>query len=242
MNRPSRIELRDAKFEVEGKAILHGLNLDIAAPRIGIVGRNGSGKSTLARLLVGLVGPSSGEVRINGHDLAKDRRAALSEVGILFQNPEHQIIFPTVIEEIAFGLGQLGQSKAEAEGNAKDILMRFGLSHWENAYIASLSQGQKHLVCLMAIVAMAPKLLILDEPFAGLDIPTKAQLTRYLAHYEGSLVHITHDLADLEGYEQLIWIDQGNVKMTGARDDVIAAYLEAMHALGGDDDLADLSR
>lgn len=241
MSAASRVELRQATYVVEGKTVLDGVTLDVSEHRIGIIGRNGSGKSTLARLLVGLVAPTKGDVRVNGHNLAKDRRAALTEVGILFQNPEHQIIFPTVGEEIAFGLQQLGQSKEEAQAETQAILARFGLSHWEKAYISTLSQGQKHLVCLMSIAAMQPKLLILDEPFAGLDIPTKAQLTRYLERYEGSLIHITHDLSDLEGYEHLIWLDKGQIQKTGARGEVVNAYLTAMHEQGGANDLADLA-
>lgn len=237
----SRIELSDLAFAVEGKTILRGLTLDLTQRRIGIVGRNGSGKSTLARLIAGLTRPSSGEIRINGHDLARDRRAALDEVGILFQNPEHQIIFPTVGEELAFGLEQQGQSKAEAKSSTAAVLDRFGLAHWQEAYVNTLSQGQKHLVCLMAVVAMNPRLVVLDEPFAGLDIPTKAQLNRYLRLYQGSLLHITHDPADLADYEHLVWIDQGQLRQSGPRDEVMAAYLASMQAQGGADDLAHLA-
>ncbi len=238
---PSRIKVEALGFAIEGKEVLRDISLNVTERRIGVVGRNGSGKSTFARLLAGLVAPSSGSITINGHDLAKDRRAALTEVGILFQNPEHQIIFPTVGEEIAFGLEQQGNSKAEASEQVDAALARFGLSHWRNAYINTLSQGQKHLVCMMAVVAMAPKLLILDEPFAGLDIPTRAQLNRYLALYEGSLLHITHDPADLAEYEQLVWIDQGSIRQTGPHGVVMAAYQAAMYSEGEADDLAHLA-
>ncbi|CUH78633.1 Biotin transport ATP-binding protein BioM [Tritonibacter multivorans] len=238
----SQIEIKDLAFAIEGKEILHGLTLSLAERRVGIVGRNGSGKSTFARVVSGLVAPTSGSVTVNGHDLAKDRRAAIREVGILFQNPEHQIIFPTVGEEIAFGLEQQGLSKADAAQETQAVLDQFGLSHWKEAHIATLSQGQKHLVCLMAISAMKPKLLVLDEPFAGLDIPTKAQMNRYLSLYEGSLLHITHDPADLEGYDHVVWIDQGTLRQAGSRPEVMNAYLAAMHSLGEDDDIAYLSR
>ncbi|MBE1283413.1 MAG: ATP-binding cassette domain-containing protein [Rhodobacteraceae bacterium] len=237
----SQIEIQDLDFAVEGKQILHKINLSLAERRVGVVGRNGSGKSTLARLVSGLVAPTAGTVQVNGHNLAKDRRAALSEVGILFQNPEHQIIFPTVGEEIAFGLEQQGLGKAEAEGKMREVLTQFGLAHWHEAYVATLSQGQKHLVTLMSVVAMQPKLLVLDEPFAGLDIPTKAQLNRYLRLYHGSLLHITHDPTDLESYDTLVWIDQGRIQLAGPQGQVMGAYLEAMHSEGETDDLAHLT-
>ncbi|MCA8930388.1 MAG: ABC transporter ATP-binding protein, partial [Alphaproteobacteria bacterium] len=150
--------------------VLDDLDLEVRhGELVAVMGRNGSGKSTLSRVIAGLVAPRTGQVRINGHDPARDRRAALREVGILFQNPDHQIIFPTVIEEIAFGLTQMGQPRTDAAEAARAILARFGVAHWQDAQVATLSQGQKHLVCLMAVVAMAPGLLILDEPFAGLD-------------------------------------------------------------------------
>lgn len=241
MPSPSRIEIEDLHFAIEGKPILHGVNLSLSHNRIGVLGRNGSGKSTLARLIAGLVAPTSGTIRVNGLDLAKKRRAALGEVGIIFQNPEHQIIFPTVGEEIAFGLQQQQRSAAEVEAIVRQVLGRFGLSHWKEAYISALSQGQKHLVTLMSVVAMQPRLLVLDEPFAGLDIPTKAQLNRYLGMYQGSLVHITHSPGDLDGYEQLLWIDQGRVRLAGGYDQVMPAYRVEMNRQGENDDLAHLA-
>ncbi|EEE35925.1 cobalt import ATP-binding protein CbiO 2 [Rhodobacteraceae bacterium KLH11] len=241
MTPPCRIEIQDLDFSVEGKQVLQSITLTLRDRRIGIVGRNGSGKSTLARLVAGLVAPTSGTVRVADKDLSRDRRAALHAVGILFQNPEHQIIFPTVGEEIAFGLEQQGRSKAEAKTGAADVLNRFELGHWMDAYINTLSQGQKHLVCLMAVVAMQPRLLVLDEPFAGLDIPTRAQLNRYLQVYEGSLLHISHDPSDLDGYDHLVWLDQGGVQLSGPQETVMAAYQEAMHNQGEANDLADLA-
>ncbi|MGY3438755.1 MULTISPECIES: energy-coupling factor ABC transporter ATP-binding protein [unclassified Marinovum] len=237
----SRLALAHVSFAHDAKPVLSDLQLDLAVTRLAIVGRNGSGKSTLARLLAGLVAPKHGTLTINGVDVSRNRKAALGEVGILFQNPDHQIIFPTVLEELAFGLAQQGRKQPEADALARDTLARFGKSHWEEVYINTLSHGQKHLVCLMAVVAMGPRLLILDEPFAGLDIPTRAQLTRYLSHYEGNLIHISHDPADLAGYDQALWLDEGKIRQHGACDTVIDAYVARMTELGEADDITDLS-
>ncbi|MEY8841107.1 energy-coupling factor ABC transporter ATP-binding protein [Cribrihabitans sp. XS_ASV171] len=225
---------------IEGQEVLRGLTLTLDARRVGVVGRNGSGKSTLVRLMAGLVSPSEGSVRIGGHDLARDRRAALREVGILFQNPDHQIIFPTVLEEMSFGLRQQGASRALAETNARTVLGRFGKLHWSDAQTNALSQGQKHLVCLMAVIAMEPRTILLDEPFSGLDIPTRRQLNRYMSQYAGQIVHVTHDPADLDDYEQVIWLDAGTVRCAGRAADVLPAYLAEMHAHGERDDISDL--
>lgn len=237
----SEIELAELSFGVDGREILKGLSFRTTAARVGIVGRNGSGKSTLARLLAGLIAPVSGSVRINGKDLARDRKAALTQVGILFQNPDHQIIFPTVLEEVSFGLTQQGLAADRAEATAQATLESFGKSHWAEAGIAGLSQGQKHLVCLMSVAAMAPRVLILDEPFAGLDIPTKLQLRRYLERYTGTLVHITHDPEDLRGYQSLVWLDKGEIAQTGTDAEVLTAYSDTMKHLGEQDDISDLS-
>ena len=234
-------EMAGVSFSREGRALLTGLDLCVTERRVGIVGRNGSGKTTLARVLSGLVAPDQGEVRMCGVDIAKDRRAAIQTVGILFQNPDHQIIFPTVEEELGFGLLQVGASKPEAERQVADILAMFDKSHWAAAATHQLSQGQKQLVCLMAIIAMAPKVVVLDEPFSGLDIPTRAQLTRYFERIDAALIHITHDPQALRGYERVIWLEEGRIKQDGEAGPTLAAFDKHMTDLGGHDDISDLA-
>jgi len=211
------------------------------ARRIAVLGRNGSGKTTLARVMAGLRRPDSGTVRIAGVDVARDRRGALGAIGILFQNPDHQIIFPTVGEELGFGLGQMGLTKPQIAARVAETLAQFGKAHWQNAAIHQLSQGQRQLVCLMAILAMDPKVIILDEPFAGLDIPTAMHLTRVLERAKAALVHITHDPRMIAGYDHALWIDEGAVKMSGAADHVAPVFEAAMIEMGERDDLTDLS-
>ena len=226
------ITLQDAGYFAGGKEILSGLSLHLEEPRIGIIGRNGSGKTTLLRLIAGLVAPSSGTVRVDGIDPFTDRKGALSRLGILFQNPEHQILFPTVEEELAFGLRQLGQSRDAARDGARAILARFGKAHWAPRATAELSQGQRHLVCLMAVMAMEPKVILLDEPFTGLDIPTTRQLRRHLANVAPSLVQITHDPGALAGYDRVIWLEDGTVRLDGPAAQVLAQFRAAMEEDG----------
>jgi biotin transport system ATP-binding protein len=235
------IVLDGVDYTVEGKPVLRELGFSVSARRLGVIGRNGSGKSTLARLVAGLVVPTKGTCRVNGRDLARDRKSAIAEVGILFQNPDHQLIFPTVLEEMMFGLRQRGQTRTEAEAGAQQALSVFGKAHWADAAVVSLSQGQKHLLCLMAVVAMAPALLILDEPFAGLDAPTRMQLRRYLDLYDGAVLHISHEPADFDGYDRMLWLDQGRIRASGAAGEVLAAYATEMTRLGAEDDISDLA-
>jgi len=135
----------------------------------------------------------------------------------------------------------MGVSKSEAMTKVKSVLVKFGVEHWHDARVESLSAGQKHLVCLMSVVAMAPRIVILDEPFAGLDVPTKMQLERYLAAYDGAVLHISHDPRDINAYEQIIWIDHGAVRDQGGPERILPAYLAEMESLGECNDIAELS-
>jgi len=238
---PPLIALRDVSYLPDSKPILSDITLETDARRIGIVGRNGSGKTTLARVIAGLVGVDDGTVRIGGVDVARDRKAALGAVGILFQNPDHQIIFPTVEEEIAFGLAQQGHGKQEIKTAVAAMLNRFDKAHWAEAAIHQLSQGQRQLVCLMSVLAMAPRVIVLDEPFAGLDIPTTRQLARVLDSLDLCLVLITHDPAMLDGYDRVLWIEAGRILQDGAAVPVLKAFQEQMLQLGDGDDLSDLT-
>ena len=222
------IQFENVSLSVNARELLKGVSLDIQEQRVGVIGRNGSGKTSFARLLCGLLAPSSGRVRVNGNDLLKHRAAALKTVGILFQNPDHQIIFPTVLEELSFGLTQQGQRKAEAMQNATKILQQFDRLDWAERTIATLSQGQRHLVCLLSVLAMAPPLLVLDEPFAGLDLPTKTYLQNLLYGLDQSVLHITHDLQALAEYERVIWLEKGQVAGDGLPKNIIPAFENAM--------------
>lgn len=235
------LRIRDVSLSLAGKPVLSGIDLTLSDHRIGIVGRNGSGKTSLARLVAGLIAPSTGDIKLCGVDVCKDRKAAIKTVGILFQNPDHQIIFPTVEEELAFGLSQLGLDTSESAHQVAKTLAAFGKSHWAKAATHALSQGQKQLVCLMAIIAMKPKVVILDEPFSGLDIPTRAQLSRYFERIEAHVIHISHDPATLDTCTHAIWLEGGKIHQQGPAAATLDAFTQHMTQLGGRDDISDLT-
>ncbi|MCZ0960249.1 energy-coupling factor ABC transporter ATP-binding protein [Paracoccus benzoatiresistens] len=235
------VDLRDIGVTLGGRAVLAGVSARLTEPRVGIVGRNGSGKTTLARVIAGLITPDAGQARIGGTDMAGDRRAALHNVGIIFQNPDHQIIFPTVLEEIAFGLAQQGRRAKDAEAEARAMLDRFGKAHWAMAATHSLSQGQKQLLCLMAVLAMQPGVIVMDEPFSGLDIPTRLQLMRYLDGIAAQVVMVTHDPHQLCGFDRILWLEGGRLIADGPADRVLPDFETQMHDWGGLDDLAHLA-
>ena len=235
------IALQGAGFDIVGKPILSNLTLTLTEQRIGIIGRNGSGKSSFLRLVAGLVAPSHGTVLVDGLKPATDRKAMLSRIGILFQNPDHQIIFPTVTEELAFGLRQKGMDKAEAAQAVVALLAQHGRSHWAAQAVTALSQGQRHFLCLLAVLAMEPRTILLDEPFAGLDLPTQNRLTRALAALPQRLILITHDPKAIAGYDRVIWIEDGRVRADGAAGPIIADFTAEMARLGEADADTDLT-
>jgi biotin transport system ATP-binding protein len=235
------ISLDRAGLAVAGRPVLADITLHLTAPRIGIVGRNGSGKTSLLRLMAGLVAPTAGTVRLDGIDPAADRRGALERVGILFQNPDHQILFPTVAEEIAFGLRQIGRSAPEARAAALAILARHGRAHWADSAVSGLSQGQRQMLCLLSVLAMEPATLLLDEPFAALDLPTRARLARVIAGLPQRVVIVSHDPASLGGMDRVIWLEAGRVAREGPAGAVLRDFTVAMTVLGEADADADLA-
>ncbi|MFC3179386.1 energy-coupling factor ABC transporter ATP-binding protein [Cypionkella sinensis] len=235
------ITLQNASVTLGGKVILSGLSLTLSEHRIGIIGRNGSGKTTLLRLLAGLIPPTTGSVTIDGLN-PTDRKAILPRLGILFQNPDHQILFPTVAEELGFGLRQQGQTEAQAQRAVTTLLAAENRSHWAKALTHTLSQGQRHYLCLLSILLMQPATILLDEPFAGLDLPTQTRLARRLSAVPQRLITITHDPATVSACDRVLWLDQGGIRADGPPDTVLPAFTAEMARIGehdADTDLAD---
>ena len=235
------IVLDGAGFAVAGKVVLEGISLTLTEARIGIVGRNGSGKTSLLRLMAGLVSPTSGTVRVAGIDPEKNRKTMLRQLGILFQNPDHQILFPTVGEELAFGLTQMGQPATEAKLAVRALLAAEGRAHWVDAATHTLSQGQRQYLCLLSVLAMQPANLLLDEPFAALDLPSQARLRRRLAGLSQRVITISHDPTAVAGCDRVIWLEAGRIHADGAAATVVSAFDTEMTRRGEADADADLS-
>jgi biotin transport system ATP-binding protein len=234
------IELDAATVRLGGKVVLDRLTLRLTEERIGVLGRNGSGKTTLLRLVAGLIAADSGTVRVASFDPFVDRRAALATLGILFQNPDHQILFPTVEEELAFGLVQQGQTKTTALQTVHAALKAEGRLHWAKAPVSTLSQGQRHYLCLMTVLLLEPRTILLDEPLAGLDLPTQARLSRRFAKLSQRIVTITHDPSNVVLADRVLWLEGGRIAADGPPDQVIAAFTAEMARIGEADADADL--
>ncbi|MFM2281267.1 MAG: hypothetical protein RLZZ444_3498 [Pseudomonadota bacterium] len=227
--------------DLSGRRVADGLNVELTEKRIGIIGRNGSGKSTLLKLIAGLRAPSAGSVRVHGIDPATDRKALLSTLGILFQNPDHQILFPTVGEELAFCLLQQGASRADAAAAVTALLALEGRPHWHDATTNSLSDGQRHYLNLLSILLMRPKIILLDGPFAGIDLPTTIRLLRRLAALPLQIIAVRHDPETLMVCDRALWIEEGRIERDGPVTKVLRDYIQAMTNRGlfdADTDLA----
>ncbi|MFY0663167.1 MAG: energy-coupling factor ABC transporter ATP-binding protein [Natronospirillum sp.] len=220
----SGVSLTGVTLQREGKTVLHDISITLTESRIGLVGHNGSGKSSLVRLLNGLLQADAGTLSVHGADPCQGPERMSAHVGFIFQNPDHQLIFPTVLEELAFGLRNQGHKQAQAELLSTDLLDRYGRGEWAQRPVHSLSDGQKQLVCIFAVLLLQPKLLILDEPFSALDLPTRYQLLDLLATLPQQVIMISHELDTLAEFDRVLWLDQGQVRQDGTPDMVLADY------------------
>ncbi len=206
------------------RVVFSGLTLALTERRIGLVGDNGAGKSTLLRLLNGLLLPDKGRVEVAGLDTRGHRRQLPAQVGFVFQNVDHQIIFPTVREEIAFGPREQGFSKAAAADLTERLLADHGCAGWGERAVDELSEGQKQLVCILAALAAGPRLLLLDEPFSALDLPTRLALCARIAGLDQQVIMASHDLSLFTGFDRLLWLRGGEVAADGPPQVVLPLY------------------
>lgn len=229
MTGDNAIELEGVSVLRGGRTILEGIDLRIPQPRVALIGRNGSGKSTLGRVIKGLIRPDTGRVRVHGLDPAQRSFEALSVAGFLFQNSDHQILCPSVLEEISFGLRENGWSHQEAERHSLELMARHGVEAWRDRAVASLSEGQRRLVCLLAVLVMTPRVLILDEPFTGLDIPTRLRLVAFIRELPQQVVMISHEPDSLKDFQRVLWLEEGRLQADGGPAEVMPEFLSVMH-------------
>ena len=150
------LHLQDVHLTRGITPVFAGLQLELTEDRIGLIGNNGAGKTSLLRLLCGLEAPDQGSIHIDGMDIhqREGRLKRSQRIGMMFQNPDDQIIFPTVEEELALGLP--GLKKREALQKAREFLAQRGLSDWAQRAISALSQGQRQHVCWLTLLAPPP--------------------------------------------------------------------------------------
>jgi cobalt/nickel transport system ATP-binding protein len=191
------LDLRDVsvRYEHGAPCVIDSATFSVApGERVALLGLNGSGKTTLLMAAAGLV-PHEGRLSVCGLDVGPKSLAAVrAQIGFLFNVPEDQLLFPRVVDDVAFGLLRQGVGGAEARARAGEALAALRVAHVAEAPLHHLSHGQKQRVALAGALVTGPPLLLLDEPSAGLDPPGRRSLVELLARRGAAVVVATHDL------------------------------------------------
>lgn len=213
------------------KKALDNINLEIKEGEfIGLIGHTGSGKSTLVQHLNGLMKPTSGDIIIDGVNIT-EKSANLKEirqkVGLVFQYPEHQLFEETIYKDIAFGPKNLGLSEEEIQDRVKEAMELVGLDFEElkDRSPFELSGGQKRRVAIAGVIVMKPKILVLDEPTAGLDPSGRDEILgeiQKLYEKEGiTIILVSHSMEDIAKLVNRIFVmHRGKVEMDGKTREV----------------------
>ena len=240
----SMIELKDVTFAYpaeEGKQTknaLDGVTLSIEKGSfVAVLGHNGSGKSTLAKTMNAILVPAGGKVLVEGMDTAEEGNllAIRQRVGMVFQNPDNQIVANVVEEDVAFGPENLGVPTAEIRRRVDDALAAVGMEKFACHAPHLLSGGQKQRVAIAGVIAMEPECIVLDEATAMLDpagrrevLDTVHRLNREMGI---TVVLITHHMSEAEDADRVIVMNDGVVAMDGTPRQVFAR-VEELHGFG----------
>lgn len=190
------LRLANLRFAYGGRQVLAGIDLELsAAERVALTGANGSGKTTLFRCITGLEKAQAGVIIFAGCEMRaeKDFQALRRRLGYAVQNAEDQLIFPTVLEDLCFGPLNLGLTEDEAGARALAQLAELGLAGFDQRLTHQLSGGQQKLAALAAVLVMRPEVLLLDEPFNGLDDAACERLCAVLEGLDCGMIVVSHE-------------------------------------------------
>ena len=233
---------RDVRYQYEDSEnpAVNGVTLDVPAGEfLAVLGRNGSGKSTFAKLLNALLIPTSGTVTVDGRRAtSEDDCYPVREVcGMVFQNPDNQIVATTVEEDCAFGPENLGVAPEEIRRRVDETLAAVGMAQFAQSSPSMLSGGQKQRVAVAGVLVMRPKIIVFDESTAMLDPVGRRDvfsLARKLNREEGiTVVWITHFMDEAVLADRVAVVDDGKIAMLGAPREVFA-HVDEIRALGLD--------
>lgn len=226
--------------KTEPAEVLKGIDLKIKPGElVAVLGHNGSGKSTFAKHLNGILLPSSGKVYVDGIDTSDDSKLfkLRQRAGMVFQNPDNQIVSSIVEEDVAFALENLGVPYEEMRARVDDALKAVNMYDYRMHSPSQLSGGQKQRVAIAGIIAMRPKCIILDEPTAMLDpkgrkevMATVKQMNR---EYGITIVMITHYMDEAAQCERVIVMDKGSIILDDKPEKVFS-HVELLKKIGLD--------
>ena len=233
MTTDSIIKIKNVSFtypESETPAI-DNISLDIKRGSwTSIIGHNGSGKSTIIRLINGLLVPDEKgkpEIEVDGLKLNDDTVWEVrNKVGIVFQNPDNQFVGATVADDVAFGLENRGVSHSEMVKIVPEAIKAVGMSEYINAEPANLSGGQKQRVAIAGILAIKPKIIVLDEATSMLDPEGRDQILSIVQamknKYDLTVISITHDIDEANMADQVLVMNDGKLITKGSTKDVFS--------------------
>ena len=218
------VEVKDLNFNYpDGQSALRGVNFRIThGEAVGIIGANGAGKSTLLLHLTGLLFPSSGTVRVGDYPVTRETLPQIRHsVGMIFQDPDDQLFMPTVFDDVAFGPLNQKLPPDEAQQRVNRALETVGALHLKERPPYKLSGGEKRAVAIATVLAMAPDILVMDEPSAGLDPLARRRLIHLLSRFEHTKIIATHDLdLVLDLCQRAIVLNNGKVIADGPTVDI----------------------
>ena len=221
-----------------GVAVFEDMNLEVEEGSfVAVLGSNGCGKSTLAKHFNSILLPTGGTVWVCGMDTSDENKliSIRRNIGMVFQNPDNQIVANVVEEDVAFGPENLGISSAEIRRRVDNALKQVGMSKYANHAPHLLSGGQKQRIAIAGIIAMEPKCIVLDEPTAMLDPRGRREvmetITRLNREKGITVVLITHHMDEAAQAQRVVVMHQGKVAADGAPKEVFA-QVELLHSLG----------
>ena len=226
--------------EQEGKVVIKGVNLKVSKGEFVVVlGHNGSGKSTIAKHINALLTPSSGTVLVDGMD-TKDQQNLWdirSKAGMVFQNPDNQLVATIVEEDVAFGPENLGVDPKEIRKRVDDSLAKVGMSEYKRHAPHLLSGGQKQRVAIAGVLAMQPDCIVFDEPTAMLDPSGRKEVINNIKElnkqHNITIVLITHYMDEAAQADRIIVVDDGQIRMEGTPREVFSK-VDVMKKIGLD--------
>lgn len=210
------------------REVLKPFSLELAERRIAVIGANGSGKSTFVRLINGLLAPTSGSVSVDGLDTKSDGKEVRGKVGFVFQNPDNQIVYPVVEEDLAFGLKNRKLPKDEIARKVDAGLARFGLSHLAKEQTHRLSGGEKQMLAIAGVTILDPQIIIFDEPTTLLDLRNKRRVARTISELDEMAIMVTHDLDLVADFDRALVFDDGEIVLDGQPAEAIRHYESLM--------------
>ncbi len=232
-----RIENLEFRYGAGEPPVLQAVDAQIGDGQyVALIGPNGCGKTTLARHLNGLLIPTSGDVWVD--DMSTKNSASLRDirraVGMVFQNPDSQIVGMTVEEDLAFGPGNHRLPALEIERRVQEALHAVGLSGYEKRPTHTLSGGEKRLVAIAGVLAVRPRYLVFDEPTSFLDPAGKRRILdviRKLNDDGMTIIHVTHDMDEIVAADRVLVMAEGRIRFSGSPAEVLTR-VEALKAMG----------